>query len=92
MPTMLRMRSVRGPSSYAAGGFAVTLGDVQVIEQSSGRMVSVYQASSTPFSPTVVSASGNICTVMLRDGRSSFLEPSSGDFSTQHYVAIYEGV
>ena len=92
MPTMVRMRSVRGPASYAAGGFTVTLGDIQVIESSSGRMVQAVMSSSTYFLANVVSASGNIATVIMRDARSGGIEPTSGDLSNLHMAVIYEGV
>lgn len=87
-----RMRSVRGPSSYAAGGFLVTLGDVERLSVSSGRMVSAATVSSSPMAAQVVNASGNVATVILRDTRSSGIEPTSGDFSALHVNVLYEGV
>lgn len=87
-----RMRSVRGPASYAAGGFLVTLGDIERIAVSSGRMVSAYTVSSSPMVAQVVNASGNVATVILRDQRSGGIEPTSGDFSGLHVGLIYEGV
>ena len=88
----LRSRTVRGPSSYAAGGFLVTLGDVERIAVSSGRLVSAATVSSSPMVAQVVNASGNIATVILRDQRSSGIEPTSGDFSGLHVNVTYEGV
>lgn len=90
MPT--RMRSVRGPASYAAGGFLATLGDIQQISVSSGRMVSATTVSSSPMAAQVVNASGNVATVILRDTRSGGIEPTSGDFSGLHVNILYEGV
>ena len=87
-----RMRSVRGPSSYAAGGFLVTLGDVERIAVSSGRLVTASVVSSSPLMAQVVNASGNVATVILRDFRSSGIEPTSGDFSALQVNVQYEGV
>ena len=87
-----RMRSVRGPASYAAGGFAPVLGDIQAIAISSGRLVAAIMASSSYFVANVVNASGNIATVMMRDMRSGGLEPTSGDLSNLHVALVYEGV
>lgn len=88
----MRMRSVRGPSSYAAGGFLVTLGDIERIAVTSGRLVAAWVVSSSPFVAQVVQASGNVATVILRDHRSSGNEPTSGDFSALHVAIAYEGV
>jgi len=89
---MLRMRSVRGPSSYTAGGFLVTLGDIERIAVSSGRLVSAATVSSSPMMAQVVNASGNVATVILRDLRSGGIEPTSGDFTGLHVDVQYEGV
>jgi hypothetical protein len=86
------MRSVRGPSSYSAGGFLVTLGDTERIGSSSGRMVAAWTVSSSPLQAQVVGASGNVATVILRDLRSSGIEPTAGDFSATHIGLVYEGV
>lgn len=88
----LRMRTVRGPSSYAAGGFDVTLGDVSNIAQSSGPLVQAHTVSSSPMVAQVVATSGNIATVILRDSRSGGGEPTSGDFSALDVNIIYEGL
>ena len=88
----MKMRSIRGPASYGAGGFLVTLGDVERIALSSGRMVAAWVVSSSPFIAQVVQASGNIATVILRDLRSSGIEPTSGDFTATHIAVTYEGV
>jgi hypothetical protein len=87
-----RMRSVRGPAVYAAGGFLVTLGDIERISVSSGRLVSAATVSSSPMVAQVVNASGNVATVILRDQRSGGLEPTAGDFSGLHVNVLYEGV
>lgn len=87
-----RTRSIRGPSSYSAGGFLVTLGDIERIAVSSGRMVSAAIVSSSPMVAQVVNASGNVATVILRDMRSSGIEPTSGDFSALQVNVLYEGV
>ena len=87
-----RMRSVRGPASYAAGGFLVTLGDIERIAVSSGRLVAAWVVSSSPLVAQVVNASGNVATVILRDLRSSGIEPTSGDFSGTHIAVAYQGV
>jgi hypothetical protein len=89
---MLRMRSVRGPSSYGAGGFTITAGEVQAIEVSSGRMALASMVSSSYFFANVVNTSGNIATVILRDSRSGGLEPTSGDLSNLHVALVYEGI
>ena len=89
---VLRMRSVRGPSSYAAGGFLVTLGDVERIAEASGRLVAAWTVSSSPLVAQVVAASGNVATVILRDQRSGGIEPTAGDFSALQVAAVYEGV
>lgn len=88
----LRFRSVRGPSSYGAGGFLVTLGDVERIAVTSGRLAAAWTVSSSPLQAQVVNVSGNVATVILRDRRSSAIEPTSGDFSALHVALIYEGV
>ena len=88
----MRMRSVRGPASYSAGGFLVTLGDIERIAVTSGRLVAAWTVSSSPLIAQVVNASGNIATVILRDGRSSNIEPTSGDFTGLHVAIAYEGV
>ena len=88
----MRLRSIRGPASYAAGGFLVTLGDIERIAVSSGRMVAAWIVSSSPLIAQAVNASGNIATVILRDMRSSGIEPTSGDFSATHIAIAYEGV
>ena len=89
----LRMRSVRGPASYLAGGFLVTLGDIERIAVSSGRMVAAWTVSSSPFVAQVVNASGNIATVMLRDQRSGGTEAADTvNFSGLHVAVVYEGV
>ena len=88
----MRLRSIRGPASYAAGGFLVTLGDIERIAVSSGRMVAAWVVSSSPLVAQVVNASGNIATVILRDMRSSGIEPTSGDFSATQIAVTYEGV
>ena len=87
-----RMQSVRGPASYAAGGFLVRLGDVERIGASSGRLVAAWTVSSSPLEAQVTAASGNVATVILRDMRSSGIEPTSGDFSATHIALVYEGV
>ena len=87
-----RMRSVRGPASYSAGGFLVTLGDIERIAVSSGRLVAAWVVSSSPFVAQAVNASGNVATVILRDLRSSGIEPTSGDFSGTHIAVAYQGV
>ena len=88
----MRLRSIRGPASYATGGFLATLGDIERIAVSSGRMVAAWVVSSSPLVAQVVNASGNIATVILRDMRSSGIEPTSGDFSATHIAVLYEGV
>ena len=88
----LRMRSVRGPASYAAGGFLVTCGDIERIVVSSGRMAAAWVVSSSPLVAQIVAVSGNIATVILRDLRSSGIEPTSGDFSATHVAIAYEGI
>ena len=88
----MRLRSIRGPASYAAGGFLVTLGDIERIAVSSGRMVAAWVVSSSPLVAQAVNASGNVVTVILRDMRSSGIEPTSGDFSATHIAIAYEGV
>ena len=88
----MRMRGIRGPGTYAAGGFLVTLGDIERIAVSSGRMVAAWVTSSSPFVAQVVNASGNVATVILRDQRSSGIEPTAGDFSATHLAVIFEGV
>ena len=88
----MRLRSIRGPASYAAGGFLATLGDIERIAVSSGRMVAAWTVSSSPLIAQAVNASGNIATVILRDMRSSGIEPTSGDFSATHIAIAYEGV
>ena len=88
----MRLRSIRGPASYAAGGFLVTLGDIERIAVSSGRMVAAWVVSSSPLIAQAVNASGNVATVILRDMRSSGIEPTSGDFSATHIAIAYEGV
>ena len=87
-----RMRSVRGPASYSAGGFAPVFGDIQAIAVSSGRIVGAFMASSSYFIANLVNASGNIATVIMRDMRSGGLEPTSGDLSNLHVALVYEGV
>ena len=87
-----RLVSVRGPASYAAGGFLVRLGEAERIGQSSGRMVAAFTVSSSPLEAQVTGASGNVATVILRDMRSSGIEPTSGDFSATHIALVYEGV
>ena len=89
---MLRMRSVRGPAAYAAGGFLVTLGDVERIAEASGRLVGAWTVSSSPMVAQVTGASGNVATIILRDQRSGGIEPTSGDFSGLQVAAVYEGV
>ena len=90
---MLRMRSVRGPASYLAGGFLATLGDIERIAVSSGRMVAAWTVSSSPFVAQVVNASGNVATIMLRDQRSGGIEAVDAvNFSALHIGVIYEGV
>ena len=86
------MISVRGPASYAAGGFLVRLGDVERIGQSSGRLVAAWTVSSSPLLAQATATSGNVVTVILRDMRSSGIEPTSGDFSGTHIGLTYEGV
>jgi len=87
-----RMRAVRGPASYSAGGFTITAGDVQAIVVSSGRMVGAWTVSSSYFVANVVNASGNIATVIFRDMRSGGIEPTSGDLSNLHVALMYEGI
>ena len=87
-----RMMSVRGPASYAAGGFLVRLGDVERIGQSSGRLVAAWAVSSSPLMAQATLSSGNVATVILRDMRSGGIEPTSGDFSALHVALVYEGV
>lgn len=88
----MRMRSVRGPASYSAGGFLATLGEIERIAVSSGRLVAAWVVSSSPMVAQAVNASGNIATVILRDMRSGGIEPTSGDFSAMHVAIAYEGV
>ena len=88
----MRMRSVRGPASYAAGGFLTTLGEIERIAVTSGRLAAAWVVSSSPLMAQVVTVSGNIVTVILRDMRSSGIEPTSGDFSATHIAIAYEGV
>ena len=87
-----RIMSVRGPASYAAGGFLVRAGDVERIGQSSGRLVAAFTVSSSPLLAQVTTTSGNVVTVILRDTRSSGIEPTSGDFGATHIALVYEGV
>lgn len=84
-----RMRSVRGPSSYAAGGFDVTLGELEYISVSTGRIVYAGTVSSSPMAAQVANASGNIVTIILRDARSGGIEPTSGDFTGLHVAIVY---
>ena len=88
----MRMRSVRGPASYATGGFLTTLGEVERIAVTSGRLAAAWVVSSSPLIAQVVAVSGNIVTTILRDMRSSGIEPTSGDFSATHIAITYEGV
>ena len=85
-----RMVSVRGPSSYSAGGFDVTLGDVDFIAASSGRMVAASIASSSQLTAQVVASSGNIATVMLHTASAEIADAT--DLSALEVNVIYQGV
>ena len=89
MTTRPRMRGIRGPSSYAAGGFDTPLGEIEYIPASTGRMVSAATVSSSPMTAQVVAHSGNIVTIILRDQRSGGIEPTSGDFTNLHLAVVY---
>ena len=88
----LHQRSIRGPASYAAGGFNYTLDQVEWLGQSSGRMVSADTVSSSPMLAQVVSDSGNIVTIIMRDMRSGGIEPTSGDLSNLSIALTYSGI
>lgn len=88
-----RIESVRGPSSYSTGGFDRTLGEPEYIAESSGRMVVAYGASSSQHIPQVAGSSGNIVTIIMRDGRSSLIESAATtDFSGLHIGLVYAGL
>lgn len=87
-----RIQSVRGPAAYVAGGFLVRLGETERIGVSSGRLIAAFTVSSSPLQAQVTLTSGNVATVILRDMRSSGIEPTTGDFSATHIGLVYEGV
>lgn len=89
----LHLRSIRGPASYAAGGFTYTLDQVEYLGQSSGRMVMAATVSSSPMIAQVVSDSGNIVTIIVRDSRSGGIEPAATpDLSGLHIALTYSGI
>ena len=89
----LHQRSIRGPASYAAGGFTYTLDQVEYLGQSSGRMVTAATVSSSPMIAQVVSDSGNIVTIIVRDVRSGGIEPAgTPDLSNLHIALTYSGI
>ena len=90
---MIRTITIRGPASYAAGGFNVTLGEMERIGSSSGRQVQATVVSSSPYVANVVGSSGNITTVLLRDLRSGGLEAAAAvDVSNLHVMVTAEGL
>ena len=63
---MIVTKSVRGPSGYPVGvGFTRTVGEVEEIHVTSGKMVAVFAASSCNLHPIPTSVSGNIVTVEM---------------------------
>ena len=88
----LKLRSIRGTDAYTAGGFLYRIDDFEYIAQSSGRMVMAATVSSSPLVAQAVAASGDTVTIILRDQRSSGIEPTSGDFSGLHIAVLYEGI
>lgn len=93
----LKMRTVRGPASYLAGGaFIVTLGEVERLALSSGavgKKVVAYTSTSTSLIPNVVSQSSNAVAIILHDTRSGGIEPAAAvDLSAIDIALIYEGV
>ena len=91
MASKLYMRAIRGPAAYAAGGFTTTLDEVEYVSQSSSLLCQVQTVTSSPMVAQAVSSSGNIVTVILRDQRSSGMEPASGDFSALGISMTYQG-
>lgn len=80
--------SVRGPASYAAGGFSATMGDIERIGEGSGRMIGAMLASSGLFTVEVASHSGNIATLIVRTASGAQLADTT-DLSPQHFTLIY---
>jgi len=88
---MIKLTSARGPSSYSAGGFDVTVGAFEEVSQSSGAMVLAQIASSSYYYASPVSASGNIVTVMVRDLRSAGMEAGAVDMSGLDVLVLTYG-
>ena len=62
---MIVMKTVLGPSGYAATGFTRIIGEVEEIEVSSGKLVVAQVVSSADVYCRPNTVSGNIVTLML---------------------------
>ena len=87
---MIIAKGVRGPASYATGGFLVRFGEVQQIQVSSGRMAGVMIASSSNFTAKVVGASGNVVTIMVLTTSGTEVTNAT-DMSAQHFLVLADG-
>lgn len=88
-----RMRTIRGPASYSTGGFPFTIGGIESIANSSGRMVMAGSVSSSYYLPQVTSANANVVTIRVTDSRSGSLEAAAAvDLSGVGFALVYEGV
>ncbi len=89
---MLKMVSVKGPTSYTSPGFGVIVPGIQQIHQSSGLQAMVGVSGSSFYIAQVVSCTGNQVNVMVRDSRSGGIEVvASTDLSPQNFTVIAEG-
>lgn len=88
---MIVMKSVRGPSGYnPTDGFNVTVGELQVINQSSGKMVMASVVSSCDLRPIPTAVSGNILTVKMITSSGAFLTTST-ILSSVEVVVVADG-
>lgn len=87
---MIVARSVRGPASYATGGFLVRIGEVQKIRVSSGNMAGVMITSSSTFSAKGTNVSGNVVSVLVQTASGTEIANAT-DLSAMHFMLIVDG-
>lgn len=71
---MIVMKSVRGPAVYVPStGYDVTIGELEEVNVSSGKMVMAQVLTSSVMIAIPNSVSGNIVTLVMQDARSGLM-------------------
>lgn len=91
---MIAMKSVRGPATYVpADGYDVTIGELEEINVSSGKMVMAQVLTSSVMVAIPNSVSGNIVTLLMQDSRSGLMafSDTSTPLSETEIAVIADG-